>query len=471
MLIIMSFQNKLKEVDLLQRKIEEYGKLSKELLQKINYKFRLDWNYFSNRMEGNTLTIDETKSVMIGNINVRNKPLKDVMEMKGHDEAIQAILQMGKGELNISEGRIKNLHGVIMYEDSPGEKDKIGKWKIHSNHIFNYKDERFDFTDPSEVPGKMHTLINWINSEKEKIQAGKKDRLHPAELAFEFHLQYLTIHPFYDGNGRTGRILTNLILISYGYPPIYIKDTEKAVYYRYLADVQAYGSDRFMLFKVMAEYLLRSLNIVSNAIDGKDIEEPDDLDKKLQLLERELSNISPDDELKMKYSLDTFLACYEAWIGKLIILAVPVIQKFNRFFTGINHHVSLTKAGIYIYFDNQPVSEIKTKFEEGIQKESERIGQIHQEFRIQTFYGNLIKGGLKSFGCNYSITIKFDEFKYELFVDDLDETTGNRITIKKYERLLHQELTDEEMNDTVSMLGNVIFKHIDYYTKKNGLRQ
>jgi len=467
----MSFQNKLKEVDLLQRKIEEHGKLGKELLQKINYKFQLDWNYYSNRMEGNTLSIDETKSVMVGSINVHHKPLKDIMEMKGHDEAIRIILQMGKGELNISESRIKSLHSTIMYEDKPGEKEKIGKWKIQANHVFNYREEKFDFVDPSEVPQKMHELINWVNAEKEKIRDGKKNGLHPVELAFEFHLRYLTIHPFYDGNGRTGRILTNLVLISYGYPPLYIKDKEKTIYYRYLADVQAYGADRFMLFEVMAEYLIRSLNIVSNAIAGKEIDEPDDLDKKLQLLERELSSINPDDEVKMKYSLEAFLTCYETWIGKLIVLAVPVIQKFNKFFTGTKHHISLSQAGIYEYFSNQPVLEIKTKFEGGIQKESDRIGQIHQELRIQTSYGILIKGGLKSFGCNYSIKIKFDEIKYELFVDDFDETTETSIAIKKYERLLHQALTDEEMNDTATMLGNTIFKHLDYHTRKNGIRQ
>src|ERR1700744_944876 len=120
----MSFQDKLTEVDLLISEIEAHGKLGTALLQKINSKFRLDWNYYSNRMEGNTLTIDETKSRMAGNINVHNKPLKDVMEMKGHDDAIQTILKIGKGELNISESRIRELHNAIMYEANPQEKEK-----------------------------------------------------------------------------------------------------------------------------------------------------------------------------------------------------------------------------------------------------------------------------------------------------------------------------------------------------------
>ena len=239
----MSFREKISEIDQLQQSIENYGKLGRDLLQKINYKFRLDWNYYSNRMEGNTLTLDETKSVMIGNINVHNKPLKDVMEMKGHDEAVQVILMMGKGELNISESRIRSLHKEIMYEESPTEKAKIGEWKKQPNHVINHRGEKFDFTGPAEAPENMHALVNWVNSEKEKIASNNRNAIHPVELAFEFHLRYLPIHPFYDGNGRTGRILTNLILISYGYPPIYIKDNEKQFYYRYLAEVQGYGAE------------------------------------------------------------------------------------------------------------------------------------------------------------------------------------------------------------------------------------
>ncbi len=83
------------------------------------------------------------------------------MEIKGHDEAIQTILQMGRGgELNISESRIKQLHSTIMYEDNAVEKEKIGKWKTQANEIINYRHEKFEFADPYEVADKMHDLVN-----------------------------------------------------------------------------------------------------------------------------------------------------------------------------------------------------------------------------------------------------------------------------------------------------------------------
>src|SRR3990172_3851465 len=113
----MSYSEKLKTIDALQDKINSYGKLSSEAKKKINYKFRLDWNYYSNSMEGNTLTMDETRDLIVKNlVTVSGKPLKDVREMKGHDTVIDEILRIGKGEVRLSEKRIKDIHKAIMHE-------------------------------------------------------------------------------------------------------------------------------------------------------------------------------------------------------------------------------------------------------------------------------------------------------------------------------------------------------------------
>ena len=237
----MSFEQKLVHIDELQHKINTCGKLPDAVLKKINYKFRLEWNYTSNSMEGNTLTREETRSVMIGNITVEGKPIKDILEMKGHDEVINTILKIGKGELNLSEKRIREIHTSIMHEEDPEKRKAIGQWKTIQNYLYNYKKERFDFVPPADVPERMHQLMNWLNTEKDKIPHKADDAMHPVELALKFNLDYVGIHPFYDGNGRTSRILTNLILISYGYPPLYIKENERGPYQQYLGDIQGYG--------------------------------------------------------------------------------------------------------------------------------------------------------------------------------------------------------------------------------------
>jgi len=262
----MPFLEKLLEIERLQTTIEQHGKIAPDVLRKINYKFRLDWNYYSNMMEGNSLTMQETRSIMVGNITVDGKPIKDVFEMKGHDDVIADILKIGKSELNISEKRIKDIHKGIMHEEIREKAGFIGKWKTTPNYLYDYKGERFDFTAPADVADEMHKLINWLNTEKDKIARKAKDALHPVLLAFKFHLDYIIIHPFYDGNGRTVRILTNLILISYGYPPLYVKDTERSLYYQYLADIQGYGGEPDLFYDFMGGLLIRSQQMVLDTI-------------------------------------------------------------------------------------------------------------------------------------------------------------------------------------------------------------
>lgn len=268
----MSYKEKLQQIDALQAEINSCGKIPEDILKKINYKFRLEWNYTSNSMEGNSLTRAETRSVMTGNITVEGKPLKDILEIKGHDEVIADIIRTGKGELNISEKRIKQIHAGIMNEDDPVKKNMIGKWKTSSNYLYSYKNERIDFAAPAEVPELMHKLINWLNAEKDKISDGAKHALHPALLSFQFHTDFVTIHPFYDGNGRMARILTNIILISYGYPPLYINENERLAYYQYLADIQLYGGEPDLFYEYMAGLLLRSTRLQLDAIKGNETE-------------------------------------------------------------------------------------------------------------------------------------------------------------------------------------------------------
>lgn len=324
----MSVKEKIQIIDHLKKQIEDYGPIEAQILRKINYKLRLEWNYTSNSMEGNTLTVEETRGVMMNNITVTDKPLKDVLEVKGHDKVISDILKIGKGELNISESRIREIHKGIMYEDDIVLKDKIGKWKTQENYITNYKSERFDFVAAADVAEKMHQLINWLNNEKEKIDRKAKDAISPVLVAFKFHLEYLTIHPFYDGNGRTARILTNLILIAYGFPPIYIKAKEKEAYYRYIADVQAYGGSPELFYEFMADRLIRSMQLILDAIEGKDIEEEEDVLKDLELLKKRVLS----EEVVTKSPALVYRHYLEA--EKNLIPAIKeALNRFNDLFT------------------------------------------------------------------------------------------------------------------------------------------
>ena len=314
----MTYLDKLRQIDEIQADILERGVIATELLNKINYKLRLEWNYTSNSMEGNSLTKRETRTVMVNAIEVNGKPIKDITEIKNHDKVISTIMKIGKGELNISESRVKEIHKGIMYEDDPEKEKYIGQWKNTDNYMINFQGERYDFAPHAEVKERMHDLINWTNTEKEKIQQAKKDAIHPVLLAFRFHLDYLAIHPFYDGNGRTARILTNLILISYGYPPLYVNENEKQNYHRYLTDIQSYGGEPDLFYEFMADLLLRSMRIIMDALEGRNIEEEDDIDKEITLFKSSLDKSFERKETK-------------SWenISKIIEKSgVPLFQKF-----------------------------------------------------------------------------------------------------------------------------------------------
>ena len=223
-------------------------------------------------MEGGTLTRQETRTVMIGNITVDKKPFRDIVEMQGHDKIMVEILRIGKGESNLSERRIKDIHRAIIFEENRENQALIGNWKTEPNHIFNSKLERFDFLPPSEVPEAMHQLLNWLNAELEKVSRDQKNAPEPALLAFEFHHRFLSIHPFQDGNGRTARLLSNLILVAAGYPPIYINDTEKESYNRYLTDIQSYGGEPDLFYEFLTGLLERSLQLTLDVIEGREAE-------------------------------------------------------------------------------------------------------------------------------------------------------------------------------------------------------
>jgi Fic family protein len=413
----MSYLEKRNQIDFLQKRIDDYGELSDEVKKKINYKFRLDWNYYSNSMEGNTLTMDETRSVMVGNLTVGGKPIKDVLEMKGHDEVISEILKIGKGELRFSEARIREIHKAIMHEEDETKKSKIGGWKTEPNYIYNYKNERFDFVLPVEVPAKMHDLLNKTNAAIDAIQQNKKDAPHPVDVALQFHLDYVIIHPFYDGNGRTARIFANLLLISFGYPPFWVKTNERSIYSQYIGDIQGYGGSAELFYEFAAGLILRSQQLVLDAIEGKDISEEDDLDKELQLLRAELKG---EDLLTAIASVDTICGAIKQNIIPLFKIIEEKCESLNEFFFFIGRTIEFQvqgEAGKRVVGSNvSKWEDIEINFlENQICGQGKRVSNIMYSYRLNGFKKN-------SAGSTFWINIEthFNEYNY------LIQTNKNR---------------------------------------------
>ena len=279
----------LSKIQALKESIDALRPLDATTLGRIEQKFRLDWNYHSNAIEGNSLNFGETKSFLLHGITAAGKPLKDHLDLRGHNEAILALQDIIKEERPITERFIRELHKVILVEDSYNtavgpegiptrKKVKVGEYKSSNNHVETATGEIFYFATVEETPAKMHDLIQWLRQHKEQENS--------VVLAALFHYKFIAIHPFDDGNGRLARILMNFILMRAGFPPIVIKTNEKEAYFRALR--QADGGNVEAFVQYVAEQLVASLELYLKGARGESIEEMDDVDKEFELFRMEL---------------------------------------------------------------------------------------------------------------------------------------------------------------------------------------
>ncbi len=285
-------------IDSLKNQIDQSRPLSQEIEDKVMQKLRLEWNYHSNAIEGNRLNYGETVSLLMYGITAKGKPLKDHLDIQGHNEAINFLFDLVKDsdERNITESDIRALHEKILVKpyDSPaqtadGKPTKkwitLGEYKSSPNHVKTVTGETHFYASPEETPAKMQELMDWYK------EANQNKEIHPLILAALFHYKFVAIHPFDDGNGRLSRILMNLILMRNGFPPVVIKMEDRQVYYSNLS--LADNRNYFPFIEFIGDYLATSLNLYLKAIGGGDIDEPEDIDKDIALFKLELQNKKP----------------------------------------------------------------------------------------------------------------------------------------------------------------------------------
>ena len=210
------------------------------------------------------------------------------------------------------------------------------------------------------------------------------------------------------------------------------------------------------------------MRISLKAAKNENINEPEDLDKKISLLEKELQTVDPNEEIKKQFSKEVLLEIYDSWFTSLMQGIIPVVLKFNRFFTGNRHFLSVQNGNGSTDFVEESAEQILQRLRAQVEA-TERLSTHDCKIVLHTQYGPFIKGGVNSFGCNYGFEVRFDQIKYEVWIDQFSES--NRKQIRCIEpRLLHKPLTESEMHQIVTQLGETFYEHIDFHTKKNGLR-
>lgn len=211
-----TLQDLLQKADSYKQKISSARPLEKDELKSLDDYFRVGFTYSSNALEGNTLTISETKILLEDGITVGGRPLKDCYEAVGHGDAYDFMLELARQpDMDITEDTIKKLHRLFYQKV---DADHAGSYRTIQVYISGTE---YIPPSPNDVPLLMRELVNKLNSSRSAV--------HPIELAAMAHKQLVDIHPFVDGNGRTARLLMNLILVNTGYgvvsiPPVLRND-------------------------------------------------------------------------------------------------------------------------------------------------------------------------------------------------------------------------------------------------------
>ena len=283
--------NVIEKIDALKAELDALRPLPSDVVGRIEQKLRIESNYHSNAIEGNSLTLGETRSLILHGLTAHGKPIRDHLDIDGHDDAVKAIEDAVNRKEELNEVFIRNLHRMLLKE--PYEIDaltpdgrptkrliSIGGYKSQPNNVRTSTGEIYYFTPPEQVKPAMSDLINWYRLTE---NAGE----HPVVIAATFHYRFVRIHPFDDGNGRMARLLMNMIVIKHGYTVAIIPIQERNRYIDSL-DQTDKSEDLTEFIAYVAGWCECTLNLHLKASRGEDIEDGEDIDEEIARFKRSL---------------------------------------------------------------------------------------------------------------------------------------------------------------------------------------
>ena len=248
------FSKDLATLDMLKDRLAAMRPLSQGELKRLRDEFAIENTYNSNAIEGNTLTLRETALVLQEGVTIAGKPLKDHLEAVGHRDAFQYVLSIADASEPLIERRIKEIHTLVLMNDA-----------MHKGVYRNV---------PVQILGAVHTPPPpyLVAEQMEELIADydtMKREHHIIEAIAEFHLRLEGIHPFIDGNGRTGRLIMNLELLKARFLPVNIKYIDKDKYYDCFDDYYANDHTPDTLTELIIGYemaeLERFIKIIESA--------------------------------------------------------------------------------------------------------------------------------------------------------------------------------------------------------------
>ncbi len=434
-----SLKDTLQQIDDQIRKLQSLLPLKPEDQLKLDKKFRLEFNYNSNHIEGNTLTYGETELLILRDETKGDHEFREYEEMKGHDVALKMIQQEAKDvERPLTEQFIRLLNEkllvrpfwkeAITQDGQPTRKEIIpGQYKTTPNSVRLQNGEIFQYASPDDTKIEMPELVAWYNENNTKE--------HPLLLAAMLHYRFVKIHPFDDGNGRIARLLMNYVLLRNHLPLIVIKSDEKdkKAYLSSLNRADIGEIDFFVNY--IGEQLLWSLQLNIKAAMGEDLEEPDDLDKKIAILSRKITS---DKKNIQKKTPDILIDLFEESLSLLINKIYNSVEKFLKFYEHITWRFVWDPAHDY--------DELKNFYE-----------ALHQSFlfRQMSFQSIIIEYHLKGFKADVTKNIEFFE-RFEVRFEEFRYSIKLGHSFEKHYPYDYR-FTDTEINDILHLIATQLY--------------
>jgi len=246
----------LKRISQKKARLDKYLPIPSALVKNLEQWFRVELTYTSNAIEGNTLSRQETAQVIEKGITVEGKTLNEHLEAINHVKAIEFIKTLlNKKRQAITQRDILDIHRIIL---SRIDDSQAGRYR---NVPVRIAGALVILPNPLKIPTLMNGYEKWFQTDNPD---------HPVKIAADAHYRLVTIHPFSDGNGRTARLVMNLLLIQDGYPPAIIRKEDRKEYINSLESAQLGGSiDDY--YKIIYTAVERSLNIYLEALENKEI--------------------------------------------------------------------------------------------------------------------------------------------------------------------------------------------------------
>ncbi len=438
----MSSIHTLKTIEKMREELTALSPLKPEIENRVLQKIRLEWNFNSITGNRNALSLEETRALILQGSAKGNKPLKDYLEMKIHNETISWTFELANIGFILSEDFIKQLHESIILEpyeiQSFTKKGKpvlkmveIGKYKTEPNYFFGQNGKILNFATPEETPEKMRELLDWFALES------RIPSINPVVLATEFHYRFIRILPFDDANGRIAKILTNLILMQFAYPPIVIKKAEKNIYH--FALQQADKGQIEPLRDFFARCVIASLELYLKGAKGESIEDLDELEKELIFLEERLLKLGSKIVKREKVVL---LDIFDKSILPLLSRLIENYGRFDRFYIDKKLAIIITSlSNLGINGDGEKKSFQAKSIPHLRELLLNEPLDLNPAILINYDYHSFNRDGFSDVEYHSQTIVRFDELEYTII-----EKNGKQIHsnfVKKYSEELHPKELEE----------------------------